>query len=68
MGSQLVIEADRRVLERSCHKLLKMLDSQNENLKRDYESKKSEIDQSVEQLRSFLRNEDIISASDFIDL
>ena len=40
-----MIEADRRVLEKSCHKLLKMLDSQNENIRKDYETKRSEIDQ-----------------------
>ncbi len=42
-----MIEADRRVLERSCHKLLKMLDTQNENLKREYENKKQEIDGAI---------------------
>lgn len=68
VGSQLVIEADRRVLERSCHKLLKMLDIQNDNLRRDYEIKKAEIDQSIEKLRSFMRNDEIIPASDFIDI
>jgi len=48
VGSQMVIEADRRVLERSCHKLLKMLDAQNESIRRDFEAKKSEIDESIE--------------------
>lgn len=45
-----------------------MLDTQNENLKREYENKKQEIDGAVEQLKSFLRNEEIISAKEFIDL
>jgi hypothetical protein len=45
VGSQLMIEADRRVLEKSCHKLLKMLDNQNEIIRKDYETKRSEIDQ-----------------------
>jgi hypothetical protein len=40
-----MIEADRRVLEKSCHKLLKMLDNQNEIIRKDYETKRSEIDQ-----------------------
>ncbi len=45
-----------------------MLDSQNENLRREYEAKKSEIDESIEQLKSFLRNEEIISSKDFIEM
>lgn len=63
-----MIEADRRVLEKSCHKLLKLLDSQNEIIRKDYETKRSEIDQQIESLKSFLKNDEIITAKEFIDL